>query len=70
MDPLSITASVIAVAAAAGKVIQGINKLWTSWESSDEIDALNNEMSTLRAVVDQIGLASQQWQGTPANSQW
>lgn len=45
MDPLSITASVITVLAATGKVGEGLEKLWALKGAPHELLALINEVS-------------------------
>ncbi|KAI9711345.1 MAG: hypothetical protein M1812_007194 [Candelaria pacifica] len=54
MDPLSITASVIAVLGLSVKVTQGIGKLRGLREADDLLHALMNEITTLRAIAGQV----------------
>ncbi len=51
MDPLSITASLIALISAANQVAIGINKLASLRGAPASILALNNELSDLRLVL-------------------
>ena len=51
MDPLSLTASIIAVLGAGGSVVGGLEKLSSLREAPDMILALNNEISDFRLVV-------------------
>lgn len=50
MDPLSITASIIAVIGAAASTRKGISKLLSLCEASEELFALKNEVSDLQAL--------------------
>lgn len=52
MDPLSITAGIIALIGAANQVAVGLNKLASMREAPDAVRALNNEVSDLRLVLD------------------
>ncbi|KAK6504655.1 hypothetical protein TWF481_006594 [Arthrobotrys musiformis] len=51
MDPLSVTASVIAIVTAAGQVSNGLAKLAALRGAPEIIMALHNEVSDLRLVV-------------------
>ena len=51
MDPLSITASVLTLLAAANKVAKGLDKLASIKGAPAAILALNNEVSDLRLVL-------------------
>ncbi len=60
MDPLSITAGVIAVVGAAGKVGVDSRNSQELRKASDAVHALINEVSTLQAVLQQIDSAVRQ----------
>lgn len=51
MDPLSLTASIIAVVGAGSKIGKGLKKLVAARHMPDIVLALNNEVSDLRCVV-------------------
>ena len=51
MDPLSITASVLTLLAAANSVAKGLNKLASIRGAPAAVLALNNEVSDLRLVL-------------------
>ena len=51
MDPLSLTAGIIAVLGVGGQVAKGIEKLATARGTPDLVLALNNEISDLQVVV-------------------
>ena len=54
MDPLSVTASVIAIAGAASTAGLSIKKLLSLRGTSDAVLALNNEVSDLQLVLQAI----------------
>lgn len=54
MDPLSVTASVVAIVGAAGTVSLSIKKLLSLRGTSDAVLALNNEVSDLQLVLQGI----------------
>ncbi|KAH8645547.1 ankyrin repeat-containing domain protein [Tricladium varicosporioides] len=54
MDPLSITASVIAVATLAAKVTVTISKMRAIYELPGRLHAINNEVADLEVVLRQI----------------
>lgn len=60
MDPLSITASVIAILGAAGEVTKGLAKVQALYHAPAELSGLMNEVSDLRAVISQISTFSNQ----------
>ncbi|RYP71212.1 hypothetical protein DL769_004732 [Monosporascus sp. CRB-8-3] len=60
MDPLSITASVIAVVGAAQKCAQGIAMLREFQEAPEQLAALNNEVSDLELVLSHASSIGQQ----------
>jgi hypothetical protein len=51
MDPLSVVASVLAVAQAGDKLIQLVSRIRLYSNAPEEIDALINEVSDLRLVL-------------------
>lgn len=51
MDPVSFAASVIAIVGAARKAGKGISKLRDLFEAPDQIDALENELSSLQIIL-------------------
>ena len=60
MDPLSITASVIAVLTAAGQVADGLSKLKALIScAQDEVCQLLNEVADLELVIHQIEAATE-----------
>ena len=54
MDPLSITASLIALIGAAESIAVGINKLASLRNAPASVLALNNELSDLRLVLREV----------------
>lgn len=60
MDPLSITASVVALATAAAQISTAISRLRHFGEVPGKIYALKNEVSDLEVVLRQIGQALEQ----------
>ncbi|MCJ1241448.1 hypothetical protein MMC14_009453 [Varicellaria rhodocarpa] len=51
MDPLSLTASIIAIFGVGGQIANTLRKLASSRGSSDLLIAINNELSDLHLVV-------------------
>ena len=68
-DPLSITASVIAVATAAGQISKAISRLRHIGEVPGRVYALKNEVSDLEVVLRQVGHALEQKSLDPDNGQ-
>ncbi len=60
MDPLSITASVIAIATAAAQISKAIRGLRAFGEVPGRIYAVKNEVADLEVVLRQVGHALQQ----------
>ncbi|KAE9362625.1 hypothetical protein N431DRAFT_144457 [Stipitochalara longipes BDJ] len=60
MDPLSLAASIIAVATAAAQISQAISRLRTFSEIPGRVYALKNEVTDFEVVLRQIGYALQQ----------
>ena len=60
MDPLSITASVIAILGAAREVTKGLAKVQALQHAPAELSGLINEVSDLRAVISQVSIFSNQ----------
>ncbi|KAL8861156.1 MAG: hypothetical protein Q9178_002372, partial [Gyalolechia marmorata] len=60
MDPLTITASVIAILGAAGQVTKGIAKVQALQHAPADLSGLMNEVSDLRAVISQVSTFSNQ----------
>ncbi|MCJ1292557.1 hypothetical protein MMC34_004108 [Xylographa carneopallida] len=54
MDPLSLTASILAVLTAAGTVSSGLNKLRRLKHASDEFLVLMTEVSDLQTVLEEV----------------
>ena len=54
MDPLSLTASILAVVGAGARLAQGLDKLIALRGAPDELLALNNEVSDLRLVLSKL----------------
>ena len=54
MDPLSLTASVIAVITAAGTVASGLKKLQVIANATDELLALMTEVSDIQIVLEEV----------------
>ncbi|CAI6330864.1 unnamed protein product [Periconia digitata] len=54
MDPLSITASILAIVGASEQAVKGLAKLRALKDAPAELSALINEVSDLRAVLAQI----------------
>ena len=70
MDPLSITASVIAVVTVTAKVTNSLSKLRGLREADDLIHALMNEVTTLRAISAQIEAVARQYQDSLSSEQF
>ena len=51
MDPLSLTASIIAIVGIGGQAAKAVRKLASLKDAPDLLLALNNELSDLRVVV-------------------
>ena len=51
MDPLSLTASIIAILGAGGSIVSGLQKFASLWQVPDAILALSNEISDFKLVV-------------------
>jgi hypothetical protein len=54
-DPLSISASIVALIGATGTIAKGLRKLASLRNAPDTILALNNEVSDLRLIFWEIG---------------
>ena len=59
MDPLSITASIIALVQAVGAVAKGVRALRSIKNAPTELCALCNEVATLQAAMEQGQLTSE-----------
>ncbi len=68
-DPLSITASVITLAAAAAQLSKVISRLRHFGEVPGRVYALKNEISDLEVVLRQVGHALEQKSLAPDNEQ-
>ena len=55
MDPLSITASILAILGAGGKVGDGLKKIIALKDAPDALLALNNEINDIQIAVEDIG---------------
>jgi Fungal N-terminal domain of STAND proteins len=51
MDPLSISASIVALLGAAGAVVNGLQKLTSIYHASNSLLALINELSDFQVVL-------------------
>ncbi|KZM20612.1 uncharacterized protein EKO05_0010889 [Ascochyta rabiei] len=60
MDPLSITASILAIITASEKTVKGLAKLRSFKHAVTEFSALINEVSDLRLILTQVGLLGAQ----------
>ncbi len=69
MEPLSITASVIAVVTLTAKVTNSLNKLRGLREADNLVHALMNEVTTLRAISTQIEAVARQYQDSMSSEQ-
>ncbi len=70
MDPLSLTASVIAVAGAAQQVGKGLNVLKTAKDAPQGLDDLLNDVSRFEIVLEVVKNAlSESVRETPALTQ-
>jgi hypothetical protein len=58
MDPLSVTASVLAILGAAGQVTKGLAKIRSIHNAPAELSGLINEVSDLRAIISQVATFS------------
>jgi hypothetical protein len=61
MDPLSITAGILAIFGAGGKVGNGLRKLVQLRDAPDALLALCNEVTDLQCVVQNVDDLLQQW---------
>ena len=68
-DPLSLVASVIAIATAASQISKAISRLRHFGEIPGRVYALKNEISDLEIVLRQIGQALEQKSLDPNNGQ-
>ena len=68
MDPLSIIASVLALATAAAQISTAISRLRHLGDVPGKIYALKNEISDLEVVLRQIGQALEQQSLVPDNA--
>jgi hypothetical protein len=68
-DPLSLVASVIAIATAAGQISKAISRLKHIGELPSQVYALKNEVSDLEVVLRQVRYALEQKTWTPDNRQ-
>ncbi len=68
-DPLSVVASVIAIATAAAHISKGISRLRHFGEVPGRVYALKNEISDLEVVLRQVGYALEQKSLNPDNEQ-
>ena len=60
MDPLSVTASVLAIVGAAQQTVKGIAKLRAFQQAPAELSALLNEVADLQAVLTHIATLGEQ----------
>ena len=60
MDPLSVTASVLAIFGAARQVTKGLAKVRTLHHAPAELSSLINEVSDLQAILSQVASFSNQ----------
>jgi hypothetical protein len=58
MDPLSIVVSVIAMAQAGDRIMQLVQRIRQYFNASEQIDALADELSDLRLVLDTVQKAA------------
>jgi hypothetical protein len=58
MDPLSIVASVLAVAQAGDRLIQLVSKIRQFFNALEHVDALINELADLKFVLDTVHMAA------------
>lgn len=68
-DPLSVVASVVALATAAAQISKAISRLRDFGEIPGRVYALKNEISDLEAVLCQVGHALEQKSLAPDNEQ-
>lgn len=68
-DPLSVTASVLALATAAAQISKAISRLRHFGEVPGKAYALKNETSDLEAVLREVGHALEQNSLAPDNEQ-
>ena len=54
MDPLTITASILALLSAGGKIAQGLKKIESIRHAPEVLVALNNEVSAIRLQIDAV----------------
>ncbi|TAQ90363.1 hypothetical protein B7494_g1304 [Chlorociboria aeruginascens] len=68
MDPLSLTASIIAIVGAGGTLMKGLKKLQDLKDAKEDIDDLILELSRLRYIILQIATAFEGPRVTTATS--
>ncbi|KAK7419694.1 hypothetical protein QQZ08_010781 [Neonectria magnoliae] len=68
MDPLSVTASIIALVQATAAIGKGVHFLRSLGHIPDEFCYLTNELSTLQAVLGQVTSALQELQSEKPNA--
>ena len=69
-DPLSITAGAIAIGGAIQGIAKCISKPRALREASESLNALNNEILSRRALIDQTKDALRQQQEFSHDSKW
>lgn len=68
MDPLSLTASIIAIVGAGGTLMKGLKKLQDLTDAKEDVDDLILELSRLRSILLQIATAFEGTRVTTATS--
>ena len=61
MDPLSVTASIVAVVGAAGSLTSGLRKIHALKDAPDDLRQLYEELSDIHLLVSTIQASCRQW---------
>ena len=69
MDPISITASIIAVLGAGGTVAKGLNRIRRLNNAPEILLQLNNEVVDIHLVIRSVDELAQQWSQQPSTSE-
>ena len=68
MDPVSLTASIIAVLGAGGTITKGLGKIRRLRHCPDVLSQLNNEVTDIHLLIESVDELARQWTYQPATS--
>ena len=68
MDPISLTASIIAILGAGGTIARGLGKIRRLKNAPDVLLQLNNEVTDIHLLIQSVEELSQQWTHQPSTS--